>query len=696
MTAPSRYNFNFASSQALFSRPPRLDQPTLRHLRRELPRITGRPEPPVVRAGYGSNYLQKTPALDPSAFSRQLRPYTVVTIGGSRNRYLPGGVESDPVSGREHILCSTIVETAWRAGKSLDLAGLIGQIPKPPFRKLGVFDVDTFFPEKDRMALALELNGLLASPSFAGWLEGAPLDIETLIGKGDKTKCAVVYMAHLSESERQFVVTLLLSKLVTWIRSQPGSSELRALVYMDEAFGYVPPTAEPPTKKPIMTILKQARAFGVGMLLVTQNPVDLDYKAMSNAGTWVVGRLQTENDKKRILEGMRTMDQTAATIDLDTQISNLAKRQFIIHTAKKSQQKLFKRRRSISYRIGPFTRDQVSALMTGRRPEKSTVRASASPAPPPAPEPDEEVVPIAPQTAEGVTVRYLDPGTAWASKIGAEPMGTRLEPAAAATVQLLYDDTRAGVNHTETYEGIIYPLDGVVDVADVFAVDHDDRDFNDAPPEGIGYATVDVKLQNKTFWRGLESDLKNHLVANRQVEIFHNTDLRLYSRVGETESVFRQRCEEAAEAAADKAMAKLADRHKTRIDRVKGQISTADSRVRELEADASAKKQEEVMSGAGDLLGALLGGRRSSNPLGKAASRRAATQKATARAEVAYDKLTAKQVELQELEDELSNEMASIVDEHVAMAGSIETMGIGLEKTDVRVADVKLVWVPVG
>jgi hypothetical protein len=392
------------------------------------------------------------------------------------------------------------------------------------------------------------------------------------------------------------------------------------------------------------------------------------------------------------------MDQTTATIDLDTQISNLEKRQFIIHTAKKSEQKLFKRRRSISYRIGPFTREQVSTLMTGRRPEKSIVpELGPDPADPAAaPVPAEDTVPIAPQTAEGVTVRYLDPGTAWASKIGADPMGTRLEPAAAAAVQLLYDDTKAGVNHTETYEGIVYPLDGVVDVTDVFTVDHDDRDFNEAPPEGIGYATVDVKLKNKTFWSGLESDLKNHLVANRRVEVFHNPDLRLYSRVGESESDFRKRCEEAAEAAADKAMVKLAERYETRIDRVKGQISTADSRVRELEAQASAKEQEEVMSGAGDLLGALLGGRRSSDPLGKAASRRAATQKATARAEGAHGKLTAKQVELQDLEDELSNEMASIVDDHVAMAGSIETVDIGLEKTDVRVADLKLVWVTVG
>lgn len=567
---------------------------------------------------------------------------------------------------------------------------LIGQIPKPPFRKLGVFDVDTFLPQKKRTALALKLNSILASPSFASWLEGKPLDIETLIGPGDKTKCAVIYMAHLTEPERQFVVTLLLSKLVTWIRKSPGSSELRALVYMDEAYGYAPPTAEPPSKKPIMTILKQARAFGVGMVLVTQNPVDLDYKAMSNAGTWIVGRLQTENDKRRILEGM-TIDSVGATTDLDALISNLEKRQFILHYAKKPEPKLFKRRRSMSYRIGPLTRDQVSSLMADQR------LASAGPAPVTAAKAadDPDLMPIAPTVAEGIAVRYLDPGAPWASEIGADPTGTRYEAAAAATVQLLYDDTRAGVRHTETYEGIIYPVDGLIEPSDVITVDHDDRDFVTEQPDGAAFATGDVKLQNKTFWSSLESDLKNHLVAHRRVEIQHNIPLKLYSRVGESAEEFRLRCDAAAEDAADVAMAKLADRYEARIDRVKTQISTADVRVRELEGAASAKKQEELISGAGDLLGALLGGSKRSNPLGKAASRRAATRKAQTRADAAADKLTAKQTELSDLEDELAQAMIEIDDEHAGMVDEIETVDIGLEKTDIRVADIKLVWVPV-
>jgi hypothetical protein len=268
-------------------------------------------------------------------------------------------------------------------------------------------------------------------------------------------------------------------------------------------------------------------------------------------------------------------------------------------------------------------------------------------------------------------------------------------PAAAATVQLLYDDTKAGVNHTETYEAVIYPLDETVDPADVTSVDHDQRDFLDELPHTASYVPTGAKLQNKTFWSGLESDIKNYLVAHRSVEVLHNADLGLYSRVGESEDEFLSRCRAAADDAADAEMAKLRDRFETRIERVRDQISSADARVRELEAAVSAKKQEELMSGAGDLLGAFLGGRRSSNPLGKAASRRAATQKAQARADTAAEKLTDKRDDLVELEDELAEAIGEIKDKYDEAAPAVETVEIGLEKTDIRVAALKLVWVPV-
>ncbi|MEP7224562.1 MAG: helicase HerA-like domain-containing protein, partial [Actinomycetota bacterium] len=241
------------------------------------------------------------------------------------------GIIADPLASREHVLLSNLIETAWRAGQDLELETLIGQIQSPPMRKLGVFELDQFFPQNDRTALALRFNALVASPSFAAWGEGEPLDPQSLLFTAEgKSRCAIVYTAHLSDEERMFVTTLVFAKLVTWMRGQSGTSDLRALAYMDEVAGYLPPTATPPAKKPILTILKQGRAFGLGLVLATQNPVDLDYKAMSNAALWLVGRLQTENDKARVLEALKSAAGSVDIATLDAAIGGLAKRQFML------------------------------------------------------------------------------------------------------------------------------------------------------------------------------------------------------------------------------------------------------------------------------------------------------------------------------------------------------------------------------
>ena len=277
-------------------------------------------------------------------------------------------IEADPLSSREHILLSNLIINEWNAGRSLDLPTLVGLVLNPPIRKLGVFELDQFFAPKDRTAFAMRLNGLLASPSFAAWMAGPPLDIDALLRTPDgRPRCAIVTTAHLSDQERQFVTTLVLSKLVTWMRKQSGTTDLRALLYMDEVAGYLPPTAMPPTKKPIMTLMKQARAFGVGVVLSTQNPVDVDYKALSNAGTWMIGRLQTDRDKQRLLDGMSA---AAGGVDVgavgDT-ISGLGKREFVLRRAGKDQPEVFTTRWAMSYLRGPLTRDQIAVLMKDQK-----------------------------------------------------------------------------------------------------------------------------------------------------------------------------------------------------------------------------------------------------------------------------------------------------------------------------------------
>ncbi|HEX5697004.1 MAG TPA: DUF87 domain-containing protein, partial [Acidimicrobiia bacterium] len=440
---------------------------------------------PGSTAGVALNVLgsMKAPSLDWGTEAETIRDEIEALVS---SLLVVAGIESDPVAGPEHILLANIVETYWRQPKDLDLPTLVGQIPNPPFRKLGVFDVDTFFPEKGRMALAMKLNGLLASPSFASWLEGQPLDIGELLVGGDRTKAAVVYLSHLSDPERQFVVTLLLSKLVTWFRGQGGTSDLRALVYMDEVFGFAPPTAEPPSKKPILTVLKQARAHGVGMILSTQNPVDLDYKAMSNAGTWMVGRLQTENDKKRILEGIESAAGTVDVAAYDRLISDLDKRQFVLHAVKAPSPALFRTRWAMSYLAGPLTRDQVSSLMEGR----SSLQPS-SPGPVPAGEgPTPTITPTvaaAPTGAAGIVETYLDPAAAWSGEVGADPTATHYRAGAAATVNLLYDDTSADVSHQEVFEAVVFPLGSILTPESIREVDHDARDFRPSPRDGASF-----------------------------------------------------------------------------------------------------------------------------------------------------------------------------------------------------------------
>lgn len=646
---------------------------------------------PGSAAGVGLNVLGslQAPQLDWTEESEMIRDEISALVS---SLLVLAGIESDPVSGQEHILLATIIEHFWEQGQDLDLATLVSQIPKPPFRKMGVFDVDTFIPEKDRMELALKLNGLLASPSFAAWMEGSPLDIEEMIG-GSRAKAAIVYMSHLSDEERQFLVTMLLGKTVTWIRSRPGTSELRALIYMDEVFGFAPPTREPPSKTPILTILKQARAHGVGMVLSTQNPVDLDYKAMSNAGTWMVGRLQTENDKKRILEGLTSASGEVDIQLIDKQLSDLGKRQFVLHTTQTPTPKLFGTRWAMSYLAGPLTRDQVANLMEGRKEETALIAAPVDSASPITTDRPEEGVPA---VAEGTRVAFLDPAASWAGRVGADPTGTVYEPAVAATVQLAYDESRADLNHRETYEAVIFPLDGVVDLEDVIVVDHDEADFLAEPGQGATYRLPALPMDTKTFWAGVGSDLRDHLVANRPLEIWANPSLKLYSRVEESEEQFRARCVSEAERAADAEMAKLRGQYQAKVDRVTDEMAAAQTRYHEADAVAAAKSEETLLGTAGDLLGAFLGGRSNSTALNKVARRRTAAAKAEAKAESEAARYHAKHAELQALEGELAAELEEIVERCQGMARDLERLEVGLEEDDVRVVELRLVWIPVG
>ena len=459
------------------------------------------------------------------------------------------GIKADPLSSREHVLLSNLIENAWRAGRDLDLGTLIGEIQTPPIRKLGVFEIDQFFPLADRTKLAFTLNSLVASPSFAAWGEGDALDPQAMLFTADgKPRCAVVYLAHLAEEERQFVVTLVFSKLVTWMRGQEGTPDLRALAYMDEVFGYVPPSASPPAKKPILTIFKQGRASGLGLVLSTQNPVDLDYKAMSNAGTWLVGRLQTENDKARVLEGLRSAAGGTDVAALDKAIGALGKRQFLLVSAKSSTPRLLATRWAMSYLCGPLTKEQVTRLRpaddsklqsatSSTEPVTTVAAAGAAATSAPAPAPRSSPTTRRPsrrpsrRASPSRTSTRRPPGRRGSVQSPARAVSARSSPRASRS-----GTTTAppAVDEQQEFEAVYGPLDGGVDLESEAQVDYDERDFASAAPASAVYVLPSAPVGKAAFFETTAKEIRQRLVERRPLELQRNRQLKLVSRPGES------------------------------------------------------------------------------------------------------------------------------------------------------------------
>lgn len=638
------------------------------------------------------------------------------------------GIAADPLSSREHILLSNIINAAWTAGEDIDLPTLLARVQQPPMRKLGVFELDQFFPAKDRMEFALRLNAVLAAPGFQNWITGQPIDIQSMLWTADgKPRCAVITTAHLSDADRLNATSLILAKLVTWMRRQSGTTDLRALLYMDEVAGYLPPTANPPTKKPIMLLMKQARAFGVGVMLSTQNPVDVDYKALSNAGTWMIGRLTTERDKSRLLEGMSSAAGGVDVAAVSDSISGLGKRQFLLRRAGGNEVSTFATKWARSYLRGPMTRDQIAQVMAGR-PAPAAPISQAVPATPTVPaapvtpmaSPTAQVTevgaspalsqpngsappsasaaalaadetPVMPAVATGTTAAFLDPAAPWAGQIGAVPptaAGPRLEAGAAARVMLRYDDARAGVVHDEEYEAVVFPLPAQTAALAPLVVDYDDRDLLADVPAQARFVLPTAKIDTKTYWTQLTRDLTDHLVRSKAVQVFANKTLKVYSRLGETEEDFRARCLALAMEQADKKTATLQTKYQTKLRSLQTKLATASGQLQAAEA----QRNTGMLDSAASVLGGFLGGRRSTASIGAAARR---AQSAQAKANAAQAKVGDLHGQVADLDAQLAGEVQAISQEWQAKAAEVVPVPITLAKSDVRIVDLRLVWVPV-
>lgn len=616
-------------------------------------------------------------------------------------------IEADPLQSREFILLSSIVEHYWRKGTAVDLPLLITSVQTPPVRKMGVFETETFFPAKDRFRFAIALNSIVASPGFQSWLTGEPLDPASLLySPRGKPRHSIIYLAHLSESQRMFFVTLLLERLVTWMRGQSGTTSLRALLYFDEVYGYLPPVAEPPSKKPLLTLLKQARAFGLGLVLTTQNPVDLDYKALSNAGTWFIGRLQTERDKTRLMDGLESVSAETgmdfSKKEIDTLISSLGSRVFLLHNIHEDGPLLFQTRWAMSYLRGPLTRDQIRLLKSGEKVSEELASAQVAPLretllsegfssePPPLP-PGLKHVFIPPS---------ITAGQALTSENAPKGATARLvyEPALIAMGRVSFISRKQNISESREQTVMIFPEEGGVgsawehgekpglEVKDLAERAEPNSSFRGAFPQEWSTAT---KL------KALKNDFSDYLYYNSVIELPFNPSLKLYGNPGESPEQFAARCADAAKRKRDAETDKLRERMESKLTRLRTRLSKEERELEEDRDDYRSRKNEEMLS-AGETLAGFFGvlGRRRSTGFSTAARKRRMTRNAKADIKESEEEIERLTGEIEDLELELKEKVENIVARWEEALEDEDTFQLKPRRTDVQVTVVTPVWVP--
>ncbi len=603
-------------------------------------------------------------------------------------------IDADPLQSREHILISKILETAWVKGNNLDLPAIIGQIQNPPITRIGVMELDAFFPSKERFALAVQLNNLIASPGFEAWLEGDPLDIKSLLytSKG-RPRISIFSIAHLSDPERMFFVSLLLNQTLSWMRTQPGTSSLRAIVYMDEIFGYFPPVANPPSKQPLLTMLKQARAFGVGVVLATQNPVDLDYKGLSNCGTWLIGRLQTERDKARLVEGLvgaaTASGGKADPAVLDKLLSSLAKRVFLINNVHTGEMEVFETRWALSYLAGPVTKAQIRVLMAGRKPapangakDKAASAAEAMSA----------AVAVARPVLPGEIPQYFLP-----TKSSTPPV---YQPVLLAHLQARYVDDKSGIDFTEDVTIGTPVTTEVIPVKweDAEVMSFDLESLEKAGVADANYEELAPVATKPKSYAGWTKDLITYICANRRLELFVSSSTGKKSEPGESEGDFRIRISNEARVQRDQAVADLRNDYADKLAKLDEKIRRAQEKTEVEKSQVKSQAFSTVLAVGTSLLGAFLGKKAiTATEMGRVATaaksigRTVKEQGDVGRAE---EDATAMAKQKTDMETEVQAEIAALQTKYDVQKEEFQKVSIAPKKTNVAVRLFALGWSP--
>jgi hypothetical protein len=608
-------------------------------------------------------------------------------------------IEADPIQSREHILLSTILDQTWKKEEDLDLASLIQAIQSPPVAKIGVMDVESFFPSKDRFALAMKLNNLLAAPGFQAWLEGEALDIQSLLyTPAGKPRHAIFSIAHLNDAERMFFVTLLLSQMVGWMRAQSGTTSLRALLYMDEIFGYFPPVANPPSKLPLMTLLKQARAFGLGVVLATQNPVDLDYKGLANTGTWFIGRLQTERDKARVLEGLEGASSSAGKrFDkgrMEQTLAGLGNRIFLMNNVHEDEPVVFETRWCLSYLRGPLTRTQIKTLMDPVKRQSSTVKRAASG--------EARLTNDGSRMTASRPMLPPDVPQQFVPLRGTRPDGSELVyvPMLLGSAQIRFSDSKNGIDTTQDMTVLAPMREGpvAVDWDQAIAADFAVADLEPAPSGEAQFLALPTSGGKARSYADWNKEFGGWLFRTQKVELFRSPSTNEVSKPGESGRDFRVRLQQSGREQRDKAAESLRQKYAPKIAALEERIRRAGQQKEKQEAEARSSQVQAVISVGASILGAFLGRKAiSSANIGRAttairgAGRVMKESQDVGRAE---ENVAVLQQQLADLEAQFKSESDMLAEAIDPLNEKLETISIKPSKANIAVRLVALAWTP--
>ena len=609
----------------------------------------------------------------------------------------------DLVRSPEGILLSNIFEYYWSRNEDLSLEKLITSIQKPPFSKLGVFDLDAFYPVRDRFQLALGINTLIASPSFASWLKGEALDVDKLLFNAQgKPRHSIFYLAHLSDSERMFFVTLLLESIVTWMRRQQGTTSLRAILYFDEVFGFMPPVAEPSSKKPLITLLKQARAFGLGVTLVTQNPVDIDYKGLTNTGTWFIGKLQAERDKDKVVEGLKGAIMESGGVgeetDYDLLINRLTSRVFIMHNIHQGPPMVFHSRWAMSYLRGPLTKPQISELMRDRRLSMAIAPLQITPSATLHSEPLSISPSIDPKIIQVYLYSTIEDYSNAAFNQSIQPTRYDLkplyEPKLLAKAAVGYFDKKLGVDHQSSEVLIISPVDEVEARWDrAVRVPVDKIQYSNHPKDSATFKPIPSLINNANKIQSLGRSLSEYLLLDSRLRILSHKDLNITQKEGEDDRAFAIRLRDAARERRDSEIGKIQSKYEDKISKLEDKIRSLERDLSSEQEEYQARKREEYLGAGESVLGFFIGRRRTTG-ITTASRRRRMTEKAQNEVQETQGELSHLKRDVDELEAELKSAVGKITEKWDNVQNEVSILELRPNRSDIKIELLAIAWTP--